>query len=140
MNYTKTSPCGLCPFRNDEKRLYVDPDRLREMASGEFVCHKTAEYDEGDDEGYGGGYVDNGKTSQHCAGALIFLEHANEPHQMMRIAERLRMYDRFKLDMNAPVFQSWEEVEDAEDDPYGRARTNALTADAEPRAGVGSSS
>jgi hypothetical protein len=39
----------------------------------------------------------------HCAGALIFLEKREEPHQMMRICERLGMYDRTKLNMNANV-------------------------------------
>lgn len=54
------------------------------------------------------------KDSQHCAGALIFLEKIEEPHQMMRICERLGMYDRTKLDMDAPVFESWYEVEEQE--------------------------
>ena len=43
----------------------------------------------------------------HCAGALILLEKLNLPSQMMRIAERLGMYDRRKLDMLAPVFDSF---------------------------------
>jgi hypothetical protein len=109
MKYDKTSPCNLCPFRNDSKRLTVDPERLAEFAAGEFVCHKTAEYRDGDDEG---GYYAKA-DSQHCAGLLIFLEHLEEPHQMMRICERLGMYDARKLNMNAPVFQSWDEVYDA---------------------------
>ena len=114
MKYTKTNPCGLCPFRNDDKRLYVHPERLREFASGEFVCHQTAWYDEDVEDGEGG-YVDNGETSQHCAGALIFLEHIERPHQMMRICERLGMYNRTKLNMDAPVFKSWEEVDVAKE-------------------------
>lgn len=110
MNYTKYSPCDLCPFRNDDKRLYVPPERLMEMASGEFCCHKTAVVNDDDEEG---GYESTEK-SQHCAGALILLEHMEQPHQMMRICERLGLYDRSKLKMDAPVFQSWDEVEEQE--------------------------
>lgn len=39
----------------------------------------------------------------HCAGALIFLEKRYRPNQLMRISERLGMYDRTKLDMKAKV-------------------------------------
>ncbi len=113
MNYTMTNPCNLCPFRNDAKRLTVSADRVAEFASNEFPCHQTAEYQESDDGD--GGYIGT-NNSQHCAGALIFLEHLEEPHQMMRICERLGMYDRRKLNMKAPVFRSWEEVYEAEDE------------------------
>lgn len=106
MKYTMTTPCDLCPFRNDEKRLYVHPSRLLEMAAGEFCCHKTGEHYEDDEVSE----IRPTKNSQHCAGALIFCEHTNQPHQMMRIAERLGMYDRRKLDMTAPVFSSSREV------------------------------
>jgi hypothetical protein len=115
VKYELTNPCGLCPFRNDDKRLYVDPQRLKEFSLGEFVCHQTAVCEEaGDETGNEGGFIDNGTTSQHCAGALIFNEHLEWPHQMARIAERLGMYDHTKLNMKAPVFRSWEEVEEAE--------------------------
>lgn len=46
MKYQLTKPCDLCPFRNDSKRLYVNPEKLQGMASGEFCCHKTGEADE----------------------------------------------------------------------------------------------
>jgi len=46
----------------------------------------------------------------HCAGALILLEKLEQPSQMMRIAERLRMYDARQLDMDAPVFESFEDM------------------------------
>jgi hypothetical protein len=111
MKYEMTSPCNLCPFRNDDKRLHVVPDRLREFANREFVCHQTAEYDEGDDEGYNGGYVEkpNGE-SQHCAGALIFHEHMEWPHLMMRVNAQMGLYDASKLKMDSPVFKCWTEV------------------------------
>jgi hypothetical protein len=117
MKFEMKTPCGLCPFRNDQGRLEVEPDRLREFAySPAFVCHQTAvckEYDD-DDEMERSGYVgkDDG-TSQHCAGAMIFLEHTEEPNQCMQIAERFGLYDRSILDMDAPVFRSWDEVEKA---------------------------
>jgi hypothetical protein len=110
-----TNPCNLCPFRNDDKRLTVHPDRLREFARGAFVCHQTAELFESDDYEEESGFVDAGESSQHCAGSLIFHEHLEWPHQMMRIAERLGMYDRTKLNMDAPVFKCWEEVYIADD-------------------------
>jgi hypothetical protein len=107
MNYKLTKPCDLCPFRNDECRLVVSARRLAEFASGEFCCHKTGEMDYDNDE------IHPTEKSQHCAGALIFLEKIGKPHQMMRISERLGMYDASKLDMTAPVFGSWQEVRKA---------------------------
>lgn len=104
MRYDLTKPCDLCPFRNDEGQLYVHPSRLEGMASGEFCCHRTGEYD---DET---GNIEPTPKSQHCAGALIFNEHREEPHQMMRICERIGRYDRTKLDMKSPVFRSMKEV------------------------------
>lgn len=69
--------------------------RLTQFARGEFPCHQTA-----DDES--GEYLPTEK-SIHCAGALIFNEKRDRPHQMMRIYERLGMYDRTQLNMDAPV-------------------------------------
>ena len=71
--------------------------RLREFASGEFPCHQTADADNEDSE-----YRATDK-SIHCAGALIFNEKRNTPHQMMRISERFGGYDLRKLNMDAPV-------------------------------------
>jgi len=107
MRYDLTKPCDLCPFRNDEKRLFVHPSTLERMASGEFCCHKTGQVSED------GEAIEPTEKSQHCAGALIMLEKMERPHQMMRICERLGMYDRTKLDMKAPVFSSFAEVRKA---------------------------
>lgn len=82
-----------------DKKAFSDR-RLKEFAQGEFPCHKTADLN--DDE-EGGSQYEAGKKSVHCAGALIFLEKRNAPHQMMRIAERLGMYNYTKLDMSAKV-------------------------------------
>lgn len=54
--------------------------------------------------------------SRHCAGALILLEKIERPSQMMRIAERLGIYDRFKRDMDAPVYESFERMIEAQED------------------------
>ncbi len=96
MNYKLTEPCDACPFL---KGSGFTLRSLWEHASGEFPCHKACDLDEEESV-----YVEkqNGKTP-HCAGALIFLEKRNKPHQMMRICERLGMYDRTKLNMKAPV-------------------------------------
>lgn len=96
MKYTMTSPCDQCPFLDNAQMKRGFPmRRLREFASGEFPCHQTA-------NGESGEYLPTEK-SIHCAGALIFNEKRETPHQMMRICERLRFYDMRKLDMNAPV-------------------------------------
>lgn len=99
MHYTMTTPCAQCPFLKKHAKSY-GMKKLRAFAAGEFACHKTAELVE--DEETGSEYQAN-DDSQHCAGALIFLEKRDEPHQMMRIVERLGMYDRTKMNMAAPV-------------------------------------
>ena len=99
VNYEMTKPCDMCPFLKKFSRGY-SMKQLRDHASGEFACHKTCDVIEDDS---GGSIFAARKDSPHCAGALIFLEKRNQPHQMMRICERLGMYDRTKLDMKAPV-------------------------------------
>lgn len=96
MKYTMTSPCDACPFLDTPNmRRGFSMKRLREFASNQFPCHKTA--DETDE-----GFTAN-ENSVHCAGALIFNEKRETPHQMMRIDERLGFYDMTKLDMKANV-------------------------------------
>lgn len=97
MNYTMTKPCDACPFTKGSGFTWRS---LVRHASGEFACHKTCVID---DET---GDYEPQKKSLHCAGALIFLEKQEEPHQMMRICERIGMYDRTKLDMTFPVVES----------------------------------
>ena len=60
------------------------------------------------------------KGEMHCAGALILLEKLEQPSQMMRVCERIGMYDRTKLDMSAPVFESFDEMAEAQDRVRGR--------------------
>ncbi len=111
MRYDLRKPCDLCPFRNDHKRLYVPVERMLDMASGEFCCHKTAAHNDETSE------YEPDENSQHCAGALIFLENIGRPHQMMRIAERLGFYNHTKLDMNSPVFKSIDEARTSQKQP-----------------------
>ena len=94
MNYKMTAPCDACPFLIGSGFTFRS---LVEHSRGEFGCHKACTLDEDS-----GCYEPHEKTP-HCAGALIFLEKQNAPHQMMRICERLGLYDRTKLDMNASV-------------------------------------
>ena len=108
MNYNMTTPCPECPFRNDRSG-YLTRARAIEIIGAitdgqkTFTCHKTTVPVEDDD-----GECDmmDGPNAEHCAGALILLEKLERPNQMMRIAERLGMYDRTKLDMKAPVVSS----------------------------------
>lgn len=110
MKFDLTKPCGnMCPFRTDCLEGWLGEERAEEiadnLAQSTFPCHKTTAQD--DDSEYG--ELVATKDSQHCAGALIMLEKMEQPSQMMRIAEQLGFYDRFKLDMNAPVFDDAEE-------------------------------
>lgn len=93
MHYKMTTPCDACPFLKGSGFTLAS---LNRHASGEFACHKQCDLS---DEGT----YEPREKSAHCAGALIFLEKQNRPHQMMRICERIGMYDASKLDMTAPV-------------------------------------
>lgn len=99
MNYDLIRPCAECPFLQQHKKAYTEK-RLLELSASEFPCHKTAELVSAED---GGSTYQATESSSHCAGALIFLEKRQQPNQMMRICERLGMYDASKLDMTADV-------------------------------------
>lgn len=111
--YSMTTPCANCPFRKDI-RAYLTSRRVREIEHSliqvEFPCHKTTKHDEN------GEYIQDFKSEHeiHCAGALILLEKLDRPSQMMRICERIGMYDRRKLDMDAPVFDSFHQMAKAQ--------------------------
>lgn len=111
MSFNLKRPCTNCPFRTDI-RPFLNPSRAAEIcnamlvADESFWCHKTIDYG-GESEG------ETTKKTQHCAGALILLEKLDRPNQLMRIAERLGMYDRTQLDMAAPVFESPDEFVEA---------------------------
>src|SRR5690348_9305882 len=104
MKFSMTAPCPKCPFRTDIP-TFLRKARAREIADAltrhqqTFQCHQTVDYSRADDAGNGN---DRTPNAQHCAGALIMLEHMGQPNQMMRIMERLGGYDCRKLDMSAP--------------------------------------
>lgn len=95
MKYTMTTPCKECPYLIGSGFSFAS---LMNHAIGEFPCHKAC-----DVNAETGDFEPRGDDTPHCAGALIFLEKRNAPHQMMRICERIGMYDRRKLNMDAPV-------------------------------------
>ena len=103
MNFNLTKPCADCPFRTD-KHFPLNAERAEDIAhgltvqQGTFACHKTIDYS-GDDP-------EHVKKTEHCAGALIMLEHMQQPNQMMRWMERINAYDHTKLDMEQPVFDN----------------------------------
>ena len=99
MKYTMTSPCDQCPFLTKMKRGFTLA-RLKEFASNQFPCHQTASAVE-DEDGFAE-YRANA-NSVHCAGALIFNEKRGNANQMMRICERIGIYDASKLNMKADV-------------------------------------
>lgn len=105
-------PCPKCPFRHDIP-AYLNKERAEEIADAlrggsEFPCHSTLDYDVEDDE--------PGRTEKtsFCAGAMTVLEKSEGPNQMMRIMERLGLYNFTKLDMDAPVYDDLDEWIDAQ--------------------------
>lgn len=120
MKYDLKAPCNNCPFRRDG-HIALNTARAAEIASmmlcsrgGTFPCHKTVKREEDSD-----GNEHNRATSdsQHCAGALIFAEKNQTATQMMRIAERLHLYDAQALMANEVakemVFDDLDELLDA---------------------------
>ncbi len=102
MKYTLTKPCNNCPFLR-KGGVPLHPRRVVQIAGnkqGEFACHKTTRPSRFDD----GTRVET-KASQHCAGALIFHEKTGST-QMMRIVERLGMYDARKVMADQAVVDS----------------------------------
>jgi hypothetical protein len=101
MHFDLHVPCGNCPFlRNGGIRL--KPARVKQICldilsdqGKTFACHKTTVERNGE--------LAEAMSSRHCAGALIFSEKNGNCTQMMRIAERLGMYDSKKLMANQEV-------------------------------------
>lgn len=97
MKFNLRTPCPQCPFLKSQG--YLRPERAREIASvtlkGDktFTCHKTLH-----------------TQHQHCAGALVMSEKAGRPNAMHQIAERLGLYDPSRIDMEAPIYASIEEI------------------------------
>jgi hypothetical protein len=103
------SPCANCPFLR-EGGIRLTSARVDEIAGmmlsphgGEFPCHKTTR--EGSD-----GDLHATAESAHCGGALLFAEKNGNSTQMMRIAERLGLYDPSQLKGHDRVFDTVEEM------------------------------
>lgn len=103
-------PCAHCPFRSDKPGFLTKArarELMRELRDGkDFPCHKTLDYDvdgEDDDDDVAPSLT---KRTATCAGFAIMCELENSPSQMMRIAERMGMYDKKKLNMKAPVHRN----------------------------------
>lgn len=113
MKFDLIRPCKDCPFRSD-RPAYLSADSVESICTAmieeqrTFSCHKTNVPSEDGIE------MLETKDSQHCAGALIFLERLEQPNQMMRWMERLGAYDRTKLDMDSPVFETMEDMMEAQ--------------------------
>jgi hypothetical protein len=106
--YKLRRPCENCPFRTDVPG-YLRRERAQEIAEAlakgaEFACHQTTV----SDEEFGGDGSERVATpdSAFCAGALITMERSGQANQIMRVAERLGLYEHEKLDMYAPVHGS----------------------------------
>lgn len=123
MKYDMTAPCVNCPFRR-EGFIPLRPERVEEIANGmlctqgiSFACHKTTGHDSDGDT-----TID--ADSQHCGGALIFAEKNGNATQMMRIVERLGMYDASKLAPNYDlVFDDLDQMLEAHESHPAMRRT-----------------
>lgn len=111
----RTKCCAKCPFRKDVAP-YITPEAAEEFLTGElFTCHETIGYGEDD---YGNETHDMTK-GQTCAGWLAMRENMEENgtmpvSQMMRIAERLGLYDRGQMtEARAMVYDDMDEMIDA---------------------------
>ncbi len=123
MKFDLVRPCAKCPFRRDI-RPFLTPARARQIArdllSGKtFTCHETIDYDAAANDSK---YLD--PNEQHCAGALIMLERADRPNQMMRWMERINCYDLTKLDLKSPVFPNFKSFVEAQADHKLLAKPN----------------
>lgn len=106
MKFDLKRPCKDCPFvQGSSTNKTLAEGRIEEIVhsiveeDAHFQCHKTLDF-----------YSDKKVPAQHCAGATIFLERIGEhgkPNQFMRIAERLGIYDRSKIQMDfEPLIKS----------------------------------
>lgn len=108
--YDMKTPCPQCPFRKGQ--TYLTSERAEEIANceGMFPCHKTTVDVEDED----GSDVRTGTPdSKVCAGFMILREKINSPNQLMRVAERLRVYNwRDLIEGNPAVDEVYDSIED----------------------------
>lgn len=107
--FDRIKPCKTCPFLTGGEGLrHLGKKRAEGIVRSvrdrqeTFTCHD-----------------DLGKAEserQHCVGIMLMLEKINKPNQMMRICERMGMYDRTKLVGADTVFDDFGDWVDAQDD------------------------
>lgn len=101
MQFDLKTPCKDCPFL--KHKSFLSADRAEEIADYTveddvvFQCHKTLESKKGE---------------QACAGALIMAERRGRKGNLLQIAQRLGFYDPAKLDMDAPIYETTQEMRD----------------------------
>ncbi|MFE5321605.1 hypothetical protein ACFQ88_23145 [Paenibacillus sp. NPDC056579] len=97
MKFNLKKPCRDCPFlHGSSTNVTLAEGRLegiaRDLMSGlSFPCHKTLDL--------------KSTNREHCAGALLYLEREERPNQIMRIAERLGLYDHTKLEQCSSLIE-----------------------------------
>lgn len=127
--------CADCPFRADKDFHGLRAERVSDIAQSlrdgaTFHCHSTLDYSRSDDlDADGEPESPVVAKSQFCAGALATMEQGGEANQIVRIAERLGLYDSEEFDWESqPVFEGLDEWEAAlvaraaEDEEAARAR------------------
>lgn len=90
MQYNLTRPCKNCPFlkakgavRLSEARAMEIGEMMLSSQGGEFTCHKTSSSTNDVPK----------DMEQHCAGAIAFAFKHDNMTQMMRITQRLGMFN-----------------------------------------------
>ena len=105
--YSLVTPCSACPFRSDI-RPYLRASRVRDIEAslvrGGFPCHKTTRASGA-----------SGRNEVQCAGHLILMEKLGRQSDLMQVMGRLGFYDHTKLDMSAPVYDSFDDMANAQD-------------------------
>lgn len=123
---TITRPCTRCPFRSDVP-VYLHPERRADIIEQslvegrEFYCHETTVYDEDSEE------MTIGAGSLICAGFVKMVEAGGGSTNMMRVAERIGLYDATQVERGADV---WDQDEFAVV-PEGAVKRDGLIVDHE---------
>lgn len=107
--FERVKPCKTCPFLTGGEGLrHLGTDRAAEIVHSvrdrqeTFTCHDDLPKPE--------------SKRQHCVGVMLMLEKINRPNQMMRICERMGMYDRTKLVGADSVFDDFDDWIESQED------------------------
>ena len=106
MDFDLKRPCHHCPFRSDRHGFLRRADEIADdlRAGRTFTCHETTVSVDRED---GSSDRVDGAKAQMCAGAMsVLMKDPVGPNQMMRIAQRLGVFDPDALDPDAPTFDS----------------------------------